>query len=224
MIKILVINPNATESITERILMEAKKLETDRLSVDSVTSFRGPKAIVSSADEITAAYHVLEELKEREGTYDAAVIACASDPGLTAAREIIKAPVTGIFESAAYVCNMHGGRFSVIGSCDWQDIPCFTETAKRYSMDGHLASVKYIGTGVCGVDGSCIPLLDEKIEEAKNKDGASAVLLGCAAFAGMGDMLTKKHGIYVSDGICEAVAMAKMLVEIGQVRTYAGCL
>lgn len=218
MTKVLIINPNSTEAITQRILAEAKKLEDDQLSVEAISSENGPPAIVTAADEIRAAYHVLKELQHREGSYDAAVIACASDPGLSAARELLKTPVTGIFESAAYVCNMHGGRFSVIGSCDWQDIPCFTEAARRYGMGEHLASVKYIGTGVCGVDQSSIPLLDEKIEEAKTRDGATAVLLGCAAFAGMGRVLTERHGIYVSDGICEAVAMAKLLAEIRRVR------
>ncbi len=216
--RILIINPNATQSITERLLREAKKLESAELTVSAITSVKGPEAIVTAADEIRAAFHVLEELKAREGSYDAAVIACASDPGLQAAREMLSVPVTGIFESGAYACNMHGGRFSVIGSCDWLDIACFSETAKRYSLDGHLASVKYIGTGVCGVDERALPLLDEKIEEAKLQDGACAVLLGCAAFAGMGAALSEKHGIYVSDGVCEAVSMAAMLVDVQKVR------
>ena len=218
MIKVLIINPNSTDEITERIQREAGALSNDGLAIEVVSSRKGPEAIVTSYDEVRAAYYVLEELSRRSGEYDAAVIACASDPGLQAARELLTVPVTGIFESGAYACNMHGGRFSVIGSCDWADIPCFHEVARRYGLHDHLASVKYIDTGVCGVDMSALPLLDEKIEEAKLLDGASAVLLGCAAFAGFGAELSRKHGIYVTDGICEAVLAAKSMVKLEIVR------
>ena len=218
MMRILIINPNSTDAITERIQVEAGRLADKDLAVDAVSSVKGPEAIVTTYDEVQAAFHVLEELSQRAGDYDAAVIACACDPGLQAAREMLPIPVTGIFEAGIYACNSHGGRFSVIGSCDWADIPCFHEVARRYGLHDHLASVKYINTGVCGVDENAIPILDEKIEEAKLADGATSILLGCAAFAGFGPALSRKHGVYVTDGVCEAVLMAKSMVELNRVR------
>lgn len=225
MTRILIINPNSSEAITEKIKREAMSAESSLkqdIKIDVITSGNGPSAIESSNDELTAAFYTVEELKKREKNYDAAIIACAADPGIEAAKEALSIPVVGLFEAAVHICNIVGNHFSVIGSCGCEDIAAFKDTVRRYGYENRLASIKYLNTGVMGVDGACLSSLKEKIMEARNKDGANAVILGCAAFAGMGKKLSAECGIYVTDGILESVYMAEMMSEIMCTRRIDG--
>ncbi len=52
--------------------------------------------------------------KERDN-YDAFIIACGDDPGLSAAREITDNPVVAIGQSPMLLAPMLGRKFSIIG-------------------------------------------------------------------------------------------------------------
>lgn len=68
--------------------------------------------------------------------------------------------------------------------------------------------------GVLGVKDADISCIESKINEAKHQEGVDAVVLGCAAFSGMGAKLTENCGIYVSDGIAESILLVKSLIEL----------
>ena len=212
--RLLIINPNSSQSITASIKKEAEKFFSDMLKIDVITSEHAPAAIETGADELIAGYYVLEELKKKENQYDGMIIACASDPGLEAAREILSVPVVGIFEAAAHVCNILGNRFCVISSCDEKEIPCFERLVDNYGYRNRFTGVKPLRLGVLGVKEADISCIESKINEAKHQEGIDAVVLGCAAFSGMGTKLTEKCGIYVSDGIAESILLVKSLIQL----------
>ncbi len=56
----------------------------------------------------------LEMLAEREGSFDAAVMAAFGDPGLGGAREMMEQPVVGLAEASLLTACMLGGRFSIV--------------------------------------------------------------------------------------------------------------
>lgn len=212
--KVLIINPNSSEKVTEKIRKEAQRSAGDDIEAHVITSVNGPVVIESSYDEVVAAFHTVNELKKREKDFDAAIIACASDPGLSAAKEQLTIPVIGIFEAAVHVCNILGNYFSVIGSCGQEDIAAFRETVRHYGYESRLSSVKYLGVGVSGINNACEESLKECISKAKYSEGVNGIILGCAAFSGMGHKLTEEYGIYVTDGIADALYMAEMMVKI----------
>ena len=84
---------------------------------------------------------------------------------------------------------------------------------KGYGAAERLASVEYLGTGVLGVPDHITDEISEKIDACIKKEGVGAVLLGCAAFSGLSEELSKKHGIFVSEGIGPAIMTLKMLIE-----------
>ena len=63
-----------------------------------MTNFGGPPGIESQQDADNAAVQVIDIIK-RNNSADAFVIACFSDPGIYAAREVTNKPVFGIAES-----------------------------------------------------------------------------------------------------------------------------
>lgn len=212
--RLLIINPNSSQGITDSIFREAKKYENHLLQIDVITSKNGPAAIKTDADELTAGYHVVKELVCRKDEYDAMVIACASDPGLAAAREILDIPVIGIFEASIHACNILGNRFCIVASGDEEEIPCFVELVNHYGYRNRFVSVVTLGVGVLGVNEADVEYIEDKINSVKSENGINAAILGCAAFAGMGKKLSERCGIYVSDGIGESILLAKSLVEL----------
>jgi len=113
--KIKLINPNTTWSMTEKIAACARNMARPGTQVVAVSPDMGPVSIESYYDEALAVPGLLAEIAkgERDGC-DAYVIACFGDPGLLAARELARGPVIGIAEAAMHVASLIGQRFSVV--------------------------------------------------------------------------------------------------------------
>ena len=52
--------------------------------------------------------------KANQDGYDAVILACFSDPGLDAAKEISTIPVIGIEEATLHIAAMLGAKFSIM--------------------------------------------------------------------------------------------------------------
>ena len=98
MSRILVINPNATETCSAAI---DRACEPFRLAggptIDCVTNVEGPPGIQSQADS-DSVIPQLHAIVQRE-VADAYVVACFSDPGMHSLRERTGRPVIGIAEA-----------------------------------------------------------------------------------------------------------------------------
>ena len=73
----------------------------------------GPQTIESMYEEYLYIPIMIESVvqAEKEG-YQAVITGCAGDPGLDAARELVRIPVTGPGESGLILAAMLGFRFS----------------------------------------------------------------------------------------------------------------
>ncbi len=112
--RILVINSNTTDSVTDRIGAAARAVASPGTEIEAVSAPFGLPLIVTRADWLVAGPATLAALAARRGTYDAAVIACFGDPGLDAAKELVDVPVLGISEAAFHAACMLGRRFGVV--------------------------------------------------------------------------------------------------------------
>src|SRR3981081_1112392 len=113
MTRVLVINPNCSEDCSAGI---DAAIATFRFSggpeLEVATLAEGPPAIYSWRD-----WHAVVEPMCRliaDQPADAYVIACASDPGIEAARSITDRPVFGVFRSAVAAAVARAERFGVI--------------------------------------------------------------------------------------------------------------
>ncbi|MCB1376503.1 MAG: hydrogenase expression protein HupH, partial [Rhodobacteraceae bacterium] len=98
--KLLILNPNTTEALTDRLAASAARVLPDDAQIVCATATRGFPYISSRAEAQIAGAEALAILASLQGEYDAAVIAAFGDPGLTAARELFDRPVTGMSEAA----------------------------------------------------------------------------------------------------------------------------
>ena len=87
--KILIINPNTTVTMTEKIGAAARAVAAADTEVQAVNPEMGPVSIEGYYDEVFAVPGLLEEIRKGEARgVDGYVIACFDDTGLDAARTI----------------------------------------------------------------------------------------------------------------------------------------
>lgn len=216
--KVLLVNPNSSELVTEALRKAVVPMQREDMQIDVIQCVGTPKEIVSSFDELKAGAAAAELLLEKEADYDGTVIGCFADPGLRAARELVRIPVAGLYESSAIFAKLQGRRYSVVASGNEQDISPWIGSIRDLGDIDNVASIRYVGATVEKAMKVSDDEICEIINACRKTDGADAVILGCAAFAGRGEFLSKSTGIHVIDGIEEAVRMVEMMAVYRRVQ------
>ena len=216
--KIMVINPNTSESMTDHLRVELNQIRRSDTELTVVCPDRGPETIESAYDEAYAIPPTLELVKKanQEG-YDAVILACFSDPGLEAAKEVSEIPVIGIEESTLHVAAMLGAKFSVM-TPRRQRIAMRKEHVHMRGMDHFLASVRSLDLSVAETDADPERTKKRVLEvakEAAEEDGAEVIILGCAGMAGYAPELEAKLGVKVLDPSAVALKIAEAMVDLG---------
>ncbi len=215
--KIRVINPNTTASMTAGIAEAARNVAAAGTVIEAVTSASGPVSIEGYYDEALCLPGLLKEIAagEAAGT-NAHIIACFDDTGLDAARQLANSPVIGIGEAAAHAATLIAHRFTVVTTLS-RSIPALEANLLKYGFDRRsrvrAADVPVLDLEKDGSDAR--QRIDDEIRRAIADDRAEAIVLGCAGMARLAASLSAAHGIPVIDGVGTAVKLAEMLVTLG---------
>jgi allantoin racemase len=216
-VKIKVVNPNTTLSMTATIGECARRVAAPGTQIVAVSPAMGPPSIEGWYDEALAVPGLLAEIAdgERHG-FDGYVIACFGDPGLYAAREVARGPVIGIAEAAMHLASMIAPSFTVV-----------TTLGRTCGMAWHLAE-RYGVLRFCkNVRATDLPVLDlavpgsrarrmivDECRAALSVDGADAIVLGCAGMTDLCDEIADEIGAPVVDGVTAAVKLAESLITL----------
>ena len=216
--RIKVINPNTTLSMTAVIAAAARQVAGPDVVIDAVSPLHGPASIEGHYDEAMACVGLLEEVRkgEDEGA-DAYVIACFGDPGLDAAREIARGPVLGIAEAAMRAASFVATGFSVVTTLA-RTVTIAEHLVVRYGVQSHCRAVRATDIPVLALEDpqsdAYRKILDE-CRRALSEDRSGAIVLGCAGMAEMCQRLSRELGAPVIDGVSAAVVMAEGLLRLG---------
>src|SRR5256885_15578297 len=112
--RILLINPNTTGSITERMAAYAGEVIGDAATFVPVTGRFGARYISSRAAVAVAAHAALDVLAEHVEGCDAVYLACFGDPGLAACKEISPVPLIGMAEAGCIEAAREARRFAIV--------------------------------------------------------------------------------------------------------------
>jgi allantoin racemase len=211
--RILVINPNATQAVTDGISVAVEPLRAAGVAIDCVTLSDGPPGIESDAHVAEAALSVrariVEDGQEEAGGANAYVIACFSDPSLTIAREATAKPVIGISEAAYLTAPTRGERFGVISILP-TSIPRHLRYIRQMGLMDRFAGDRAIGMGVTALGDAekASALMEETGHALIEKDGADVLILGCAGMATQRAVLEARLGVPVIEPCQAGVAMA----------------
>ena len=223
--KIMVINPNTSESMTNHIRTELNLIKRSDTELTVVCPDKGPETIECAYDEAYAIPPTLELVKKanQEG-YDAVILACFADPGLEASKEVSEIPVIGIEEAALHLAAMLGARFSIMTPRK-QRIPNRKEHVHMRGMDHFMASVRSLDLSVAETDADPKRTKKRVIEVAKaavEEDGAEVIILGCAGMAGYAQELETKLGVKVLDPTAVALKVTEAMVDLGLCHSKLG--
>lgn len=215
--KIAVINPNTTASMTATIADAARRVAHAGTEIVAITSSMGPVSIEGYYDEVFAVPGLLLEIAkaEREGA-QAIVIACFDDTGLDAARALASIPVIGICEAALSATSFIAQRFSVVTTMERSRLPV-EHLVHRYGM-GSRCKVRAADVPVLSLEdpnSNARDRLRSEISAALKDDRAEAIVLGCAGMADLTAALRQEFGVPVVDGVAAAVKQAESLVAQG---------
>ena len=215
--RILVINPNSTEAVTQGIdeAMAALRIPGGP-AIDCMTLKEGPPGIETQQHVDGVIPHLLHLVREREAEYSAFVIACYSDPGLHSVRESTAKPVLGISECGILTALTLGKKFGVIAILQ-KSIPRHLRYMGAMGVMDRLAGELPVGLAVT-------ELSDEKktfgrmVEVAtalRDVHGANVIVMGCAGMARYRKPLQDAVGLPVVEPSQAAVGMAIARVRLG---------
>lgn len=214
--RIRIINPNTTASMTKTIGEAAEAVANPGTEIVAVTSKAGAVSIEGHYDEAMSIVGLVDAINE-DPEADAYVIACFGDPGLLAAREIAKGPVLGIAEAAMHAASFLATGFSVVTTLERTRIIA-EHLVRNYGMEHHCRKVRAIDLPVLELENPASEarsLILKECERALAEDKSGAIVLGCAGMADLVRHLEGKLGVPVIDGVAAAVKFAEALVGMG---------
>jgi allantoin racemase len=216
--RIKVINPNTTLSMTEKIGAAARAVAGSGTEIVAVSPTKGPRSIETQYDEAMAVIGVLDEIVKGEAQgFDGYVIACFGDPGLFAAREVTRAPVVGIAESAMRVASFISDGFTII-SMPSHALPGMERLVRAYGMQGKCRGIRMLDMPVLDLEDAASNsrrLVIDECRKALREDHSDCVLLGCAGLSDVAADISKEIGAPAIDGIAPAVKMVESLISLG---------
>jgi allantoin racemase len=214
--RILVVNSNMTDSVTDRIAAAARAAASTATAIEAVSAPFGLPLIVSRADWLLAGPATLAALSARRGQYDAAVIACFGDPGLDAAKELLDVPVLGISEAAFHAACMLGRRFGVV-SFTAALRPMFEDCLAHHGLGARCAGFR-MGPAFAGDPGRVAEerrdLIVDLCRQSVEQDGAEVVILAGGPLAGLAPVIAPHVAVPLVDGTAAAVRLAEALVGL----------
>ncbi len=210
-LRVLFVNPNSSVSCTEGIAAALRPLALPAVRFDVVRLAEGPPAVASWRDWFAVAEPLRRTvLREEASGY---VVACASDPGLDAAREATPRPVLGMMRCAVSAALARGAeRFGVIGFAD-ASRPRQRRVLQAMGVEARLSGWEPLNLPMEALADPVAPR--ERIAAAARSlaaGGAEAVVLGCAGLAGHAAAAEDAAGVPVVEPCRAAGAMALLAV------------
>lgn len=216
--EILVMNPNSTVSMTEKIVESAKRVASPGTTIVAATGADAPASIQGHHDEAMSVPGLLARLKQAEADgVGGVVVACFDDPGIGACREVFSGPVLGICEASVKAASMIATSFSVVTTLP-RSVPIIEHMVHSYGLTHQCRRVRSAEIPVLALEeegSGAREKVREEILRAVREDRCEAVVLGCAGMADLTEWLTEETGIPVIDGVTVATRMVEALIVCG---------
>lgn len=183
---------------------------------DFTPSVGRPETIESLYDEaLLAPWNVEMAVEAERRGFDAVITGCVGDPGVEAAREMVRIPVIGPGQAAFHTAAMLGYTFSVLSPLDSTVRP--TRALVRHTgLDGRCTSVRSVNCSVMTLrDGrpETFRAVLDVAHRCIDEDHADVIVLACASLSHVfGDRLAASLPVPVVNALRVSVRMAEMLV------------
>jgi allantoin racemase len=224
--RILVVNVNTTESMTESIGRTARAAAAPGTEIVPLTPLFGAESVEGNYESYVAAVAVMQTVLRYPEPFDAVIQAGYGEHGREGLQELLDVPVVDITEAAASTAQFLGHSYSVVTTLD-RAVPMIQDRLKLAGLDAKCASVRASGLAVLDLEAdpeAAVEAIVSASAAAVEQDHAEVICLGCGGMADLTDRVKKRTGVPVVDGVAAAVTIAESLVRLGlttsKVRMY----
>lgn len=220
-IRILLCNPNATESMTSACLEMINPTLPPDVEVTGFTAPRpAPTAVEGNFDNVMSAAASMRAIMPLAHGYDAFLVACYSDHALIRMlREELSQPVIGIMEASLFAARTLGNRFGLVATSERSRV-MHEDSIRHYGLEGFCAGVASCGLGVLELESrSEDDVLRTMCRVARElvAKGADTLTLGCAGMTKLKAAVEEAVGedVQVIDGVLAGVQHLAGIVRMG---------
>ncbi|MBM9484379.1 Asp/Glu/hydantoin racemase [Pseudomonas sp. ICBG1301] len=225
--RILVVNVNTTESITDTIAQQARAVASPGTEIVGLTPYFGAESVEGNFESYLAAIAVMDRVMAYDQPFDAVIQAGYGEHGREGLQELLNVPVVDITEAAASTAMFLGHAYSVVTTLD-RTVPLIEDRLKLAGLYQRCASVRASGMAVLELEENPLAAMEAIVRQSElaiHEDKAEVICLGCGGMAGLDEQIRRRTGVPVVDGVTAAVTIAESLVRLGlstsKIRTYA---
>ena len=213
--KILLVNANMTESVTNHVVTVARAHASAGTDIDGVTGRFGANIVTAEPENVIAAHAALDLLAMHYADYDAAILAISFDSGLEAARDLVPIPVLGMTDAALRAARSGSDRIGIVmfGSVSR---PLYEAVFARSPVHDAIRAIEVVEIASVAAYLETDRLEEQILEAIKRMEQGSRVkdvVICGAAMAGIAPRLQARCAPRLHDGIIAATHEAEALFK-----------
>lgn len=215
MIRLLIINPNTTASMTRDIARAARRAASPETLIVALNPEEGPASIQGPEDGEAALPGLFKTFDEAMSTnqFDAVIIACFDDTGIEELKARSPVPVLGIGEAAFHAATLLAPSFSTVTTLS-VSVPIIEANIARYGYEAQSKKVRASEVPVLAIGEETAEAIKQEAQAALKEDGCACIVLGCAGMADLARALGEDLGVPVIDGVAAAVLLCETLTRM----------
>lgn len=222
--RLLLINPNTTLAITDRMVAAAQRVLAAGDTLTAVTAETGPTVIGSRAEAAVAAYGVLELAAQYAPGHDAIVLGVSLDCGLLALRELASVPVIGMTEAALLTACQLGQRVALLTVGPYT-LTMYEELVNSYGLAHRVPMCRAVDVPAF-YNATCSEEEEHALLAACQRliadDRVDAIVLAGAVLCDRAFRLAPSLGVPVIDAAAAATLQASALARLGLLKGTLG--
>ena len=225
--QLLLINPNTTQSMTEKMALAGRDVLAADSDLIAETSAYGPPSIEGYYDEVFSVPPMLEKIQQYNGKVDGVIVGCFDDTGVDAARAFSDAPVIGICQASCQYATVLASSFTIVTTLS-RSVAALHKRVLEYGYDRHCNNIRASDIPVLALEDSdedAMKRLHLQCELAIEVDRSEAIILGCAGMVSLQQELQDYYGIPVIEGVTAATVimdgLARLPLNTSRASAYA---
>lgn len=217
--RLLLINPNASSHITERLANSARNALELHDTLTAVTGEGSPAVVRSAPDLLQANANALLLTHRHAAQHDAILLAISLDGAVVQLRDQFPdLPIVGMTEAALLTACLRAERIGLLtlGSAL---LPLYKERVAQIGVSSRVVAYaapeapSAFGTDTIGTTPKLLNVLTSAVEDLR-RAGAQVVVLAGAVLCGYAQALQERCGMPVLDGVKCATRQLCMLCQI----------
>ncbi len=211
--RLLIINPNSSASVTARIDAAGQAARQSGEQITTIRAVGAPDLIVTPDDARAAERAVTQTLGAWRQPVDGVILASFGDTGLDAVRGQTRVPVVGIAQSAYAMASVLGPRMSIVSFAPTM-AEALRKTALGYGHGDRVAAMHMVEDASWDDPGEIqvrlAPQLLALCQKSAREDQVSSIVLGGGPLAGLAARLQSQVGVPLIDGTTAAIATLRV--------------